>query len=156
MAQRHPLVEVGHAVQAPPGRREPGTDVTGSLQAHRKTSFGGLTVALGEGLGGGFGLVPEDIRGSQVGDQHDGQPGSGGAGLVEGRRQRRLGGLPAAEQDVAQPLDGGQVPLVLRRHQRNAKLFLTAQLGPFEHVDGLYSIRDLFPRPRRRAQWPAE
>jgi len=33
---------------------------------------------------------------------------------------------------------------------------LTAQLGPFEHVDGLYSIRDLFPRPRRRAQWPAE
>ncbi len=37
-------------------------------------------------------------------------------------------------------------------HQRNAKLFLTSVLGPFERVEGLYIHPELYRRPRRSAE----
>ena len=45
--------------------------------------------------------------------------------------------------------DGRQVPVRGRRHQRIAKLFLTAVLGPFERVEDLYIHPELYKRPRR-------
>ncbi len=48
-------------------------------------------------------------------------------------------------------VDTEGVPVGVGRHQRNAKLFLTSVLGPFERVDGLYIHPELYRRPRRPA-----
>ena len=46
---------------------------------------------------------------------------------------------------------GLQVPVGRDGNQRIAKLFLTAVLGPFEPVEGLYYFREPYRR-RRRAE----
>jgi len=58
--------------------------------------------------------------------------------------QLTMGTLPGGLNDALHYL-----AVVTDRHQRNAKLFLTAVLGPFERVEGLYIHRDLYRRPRR-------
>ena len=45
----------------------------------------------------------------------------------------------------------GQIPVGRGWDQRIAKLFLTAVLGPFEPVEGLYYFREPYQR-RRRAE----
>ena len=42
-----------------------------------------------------------------------------------------------------------KVPVRVVGHQRIAKLFLTAVLGPFERVEDLYIHPELYKRPRR-------
>lgn len=54
--------------------------------------------------------------------------------------------LEAACHDRHQLGHRGEVPVDADGHQRNAKLFLTVLLGPFERVDGLYGVSALYPR----------
>jgi site-specific DNA recombinase len=78
----------------------------------------------------------------------DGSP-DGGPGQPDRPKSPAPTGGSRRQRTTAKPVSSGVRLRPAGQHQRNAKLFLTVVLGPFERVEGLYIHRDLFPRPSR-------